>query len=145
MVDLELSTQLEDLHLLVDLEVAVLAAHATIEELIEVDEAVVTLDTHLEKLLFELTIIVELFSEPQACLFVPFFSEFPEEFLQLLLLDLEALVSILSKYFPSLHKVRLIFFEKGDHVLCGQIIFFELLDDDQNKQVKHDMAANEDD
>jgi len=48
---LELGSKLEDLHLLVDLEITILTSHAAVEQLIEVDEATITLDTHPQKLL----------------------------------------------------------------------------------------------
>ena len=64
-VDGVLSSQLEDLHLLIDLHTAVLSPHAAIEELIEVNEAVVALDTHFEELFLKLAVIVEFLGEPE--------------------------------------------------------------------------------
>jgi len=43
---LELSSKLEDLHLLIDLEVSILTSHAAVKQLIEIDEATIALDTH---------------------------------------------------------------------------------------------------
>lgn len=65
LVDLKLGSELKLLHLFVDLEVAVLSPHAAVEELIEVNEAVVALDTHFEELFLKLAVIVEFLGEPE--------------------------------------------------------------------------------
>jgi len=65
LIDLKLGSELKLLHLFIDLEVAVLSPHATVEELIEVNEAVVALDTHFEELFLKLAVIVEFLGEPE--------------------------------------------------------------------------------
>ena len=65
--------------------------------------------------------------------------------MELLLLNLEALVAIHGENPPSHHEVCLILFEESDHVLCWQVVLFELLDNNKNEQVKHHMTANKDD
>ena len=62
-IDLVLSSELIDLHLFIDLHVTVSSPHASVEHLVEVDVTVVTLDGHLEQLLFELSIIILLLAE----------------------------------------------------------------------------------
>lgn len=70
-VDPVLGKELEDLHLLVDLHVAVLTPHASIQELIEVNITVVTLDSHLQHLLLQFLRVKVLSAEAQGCHLVP--------------------------------------------------------------------------
>lgn len=56
MVDLVLGLELVDLHALVQLEVAVLATHAAVQKLIEVNVAVVTSNAHLEHSFLKLSL-----------------------------------------------------------------------------------------
>mmetsp|Transcript_7183 Transcript_7183/g.12110 ORF Transcript_7183/g.12110 Transcript_7183/m.12110 type:complete len:397 (+) Transcript_7183:210-1400(+) len=142
-VDAVLGPQLEDLHLLVDLHVPVLAPHAAVEQLVEVDVAVVTLDRHLEQLLLELSVLVVLLVEAQTGLLVPEVAQSSEELGELVLLDLEAVVAVLSELLPNLHEGLLVVLEKSDHVLLGQVVLFELLDDDQDEQVEHHVRADQ--
>ena len=60
LVDLELGSKFKDLHLLVYFEVAILSPHAPVEQLVKINEPVVTLDSHFKKLLFELSVVIEL-------------------------------------------------------------------------------------
>lgn len=55
-VDSVLSFKLNNLQLAVKPECAVLSAHASVEQLVEVDIAVITPDSHLEHDLFHLVI-----------------------------------------------------------------------------------------
>ena len=56
-VDAVLSPQLEDLHLFIDLHVAVLPPHAPVEHLVEENVPLVRLNGHFEHLLFQLSVI----------------------------------------------------------------------------------------
>jgi len=62
----------------------------------------------------------------------------------LLLLDFKALVSLLSVDLPSLHKVGLIVLEKGDHVVCWQVVLLKLLNNNQDEQIEHHVGARQD-
>jgi hypothetical protein len=62
-VDIELSSELKDLHFLVDLHVSVLSSHTSIEHLIKEYISIVRFDGHFEKLLLELTVIVLLLTK----------------------------------------------------------------------------------
>ena len=117
----------------VDLIVAVFPSHATIEEFVEIDEAVLTFDAHFEDLLLQVAFIEVLTAEPETGFFVSLFSELSEEVEQLLFLDLEAFVSVLSIQLPHVHEVYDIDLEKGNHVFLGQVVLFELLDNDEDE------------
>ena len=56
-----------------------------------------------------------------------------EELSQLLFLELEALILFLGELFPYFHEADLILFEILKHVFFRKVIFFELLNDDQDK------------
>ena len=140
--ELVLREQLKDLHLLVDLHVAVLAPHASVEKLIEVHVPVVALNCHLQHLLLELGWLVVVLAEAKRRVLVAVLSEHPEELWQLLLLDLEAIVFGLGLRLPHAHETVKISFEPHNHVILGQIVFLELLDDNENEQIQHHVGAH---
>jgi len=137
-VDLELGTKLEDLHLLVDLHVTVLSSHASVKKLVEIDEGIVTLDTHLQDLLLQLLVINKILIKSKVSLLL---TQLSEEVTELGLLHLDAPVLLLGQIFPDIHELLQVILEEGDHVLFGQVVLLELLDDNQDEQVKHDMGA----
>jgi hypothetical protein len=134
------------LHLFVQLHIAVLTFHASIQELIEIDESTITLDAHLEKLLFEIAIIIMLLTESKRLLFITHcLSKFSEEFGKVVFLNLSASISLLSEFLPDIHKLCEILHKVVDSVVWSQIVLIELLDDNQNEEVKHHMLANQND
>jgi hypothetical protein len=62
-VDGVLSSQLEDLHLLIDLHTAVLSPHAPVKHLIKEYVPLVRLNGHLEHLLLKISIVKLIFCE----------------------------------------------------------------------------------
>ncbi len=51
-----LGLQLNDLHALVKLEVAISTAHTSVQQFVEIDEAVIAADAHLNHCLLHLTV-----------------------------------------------------------------------------------------
>lgn len=143
-IDPVLGEQFKDLHLFIDLHVAVLSTHAPVEKLIEVDVAIVALDGHLEHLLLQLAWLVIVLSETKGVGLVAIFSKDSEELRQLLLLDLETSILFLSLCLPDAHETVEVPLEKHYHVIFGQVVFLELLNDDKDEQIKHHMSAHED-
>ena len=140
-VDGELGAQLGDLHVLVDLEVAVLATHRTVQQLVEVDEAVLVADAHLQQVLLDLCLVVEVLPEAERLVLVALvlLAELLEEIEQHLLLDALAAVLLPGESDPHFHEALQVLLELDDHVLLGQVVLLELLDDDQDEQVEHDV------
>lgn len=56
MVDLVLGLELGNLHALIELKVAVLATHATVQKLIEVNVPIIASDAHLEHSFLKLSL-----------------------------------------------------------------------------------------
>lgn len=69
-----LGFKLENLHLFVDLHVTVFSPHASIQELIEIDIPIITLDCHLKKLLLKLSIFKVMFTETERLFLISLFS-----------------------------------------------------------------------
>jgi len=133
--DFKLGLQLEDLHVFIDLHVAVLLAHAPVKQLVEVDVAVVTVDGHLQKLLLKLSIVVVFCAKAQTGILLSILSQMPEEFGELVLLDLVASVSVLCKLLPHNHKSCHIILKHSNHIFFWEIILLELLDDNEDEQI----------
>ena len=142
-VNLELSLELKDLHFLAQLHGSILALHAAVKQLVEVDVAFFALDAHLEQLLLQVSVVVELFVEAQAVVTFTIFAQLPEELGQLVFFDLPALVAFHGEFLPHLHKALQVIFEEGDHAFALQVVLFELLDDNQDEQVEHDVRAGQ--
>jgi hypothetical protein len=141
-VDSILSLQLENLHFLSNLHISVFPSHAPIQKFIEVDVSIITLDCHFQQLFLELAILIVMFTETKGFFFVTFFTEFSKEFSELIFFDFLAVVFIHGVLFPDFHESRLIGFEFGNHVILGQVILLKLLDDNQNKQIEHNMGTS---
>jgi len=137
----KLSSQLEYLHFLINLHVPVLSPHAPVEHLVEVDIAVITLDGHSKEVFLQISIIVVFFTEAHSLIDD---SKRPEKTDDLILLDFEAFVLVLSELLPDFHERNEVDFELTQHVVICQVVLFELLDDNQDEQVEHDVGANQD-
>lgn len=142
--DLELSLKLDDLHLFVELKVAMDSAHATVKELIEVDPALLGTDSHFEYLLFQLTFLH--FSHVFGCvrghLKANWVWQVLEEFNQLPLFHLSAVEAIGSLY-PDLVENVKVRSKNLDRIVLSHIVSFELLNNNQNEEVKHDMGDDQ--
>ena len=131
---LELSDKLADGEDFVELQVFgghELSAHYPVQHLVEVDKAIINIDTHLkddsiDDGIFGLIRDLHLLLHPAR--------QFLEEGWDLLGLDLGALVS-LSEYLPRAFEVFKVFLEARQGVVIFEIILGELLDDDQDEQV----------
>lgn len=108
---LELSSQFEYEHPLIALHVSVLFSHAPVEELVKVNISRFTVDGHLQKMLFQLAIIVELITKPKTSLLITELSQSSEELSQIFLLDLVASISVLSQLFPYDHEALQVILE----------------------------------
>lgn len=95
-----MSQELNDLHFLIDLHVAIASAHASVEQLVKVDAALVALDTHFKEVLFQLAIVVVVLMETEVGVDVTCFTQFSEELWQLTFFDLLALKLLLSVLLP---------------------------------------------
>ena len=104
--DLELGSQLIDLHSLVQLHVSILLSHASVKQLIEVNIPIVVVDCHFEHLLLQLSVIEIFLTESKTVVFVSEIAKSSEEASQLIFFDLVASIPILSQFFPDLHKAR---------------------------------------
>jgi hypothetical protein len=137
----ELSLQFLDLHALVQLEVSINSAKTSVQQFVEVNPTIVSSDTHLENLLlhfvFGLLVSVTRAEHTERCW------QFLEEFHQLFFLDFLALESdgLLN---PSLVKLGKVVTEHFDGVIIVHIEHLELLDNNQNEQVEHDVSNNQD-
>jgi len=68
-VNFKLRFQLKDLHLLVDFHITVLSAHASVKKLIEIDEALIALDTHLQQMFLQFSSVKVFFAESKTFFF----------------------------------------------------------------------------
>lgn len=138
-----LREQLEDLHFLVDLHVAVLSSHAPVQEFVEVNVSVHALDGHLKHLLLQLCWLVVIFAEAERARLVTIAAELSEELRKLLLLNLLAAVPILGLSLPHSHETSEVTFEGNEHIVFGKVILLELLDNNEDEKIEHDMCADE--
>ena len=67
--------ELEDLHFSIDLHAAILSPHASVQQLVEVNEAKIWLDAHFQENLFDLAVAVELSREAEAWLLRAIFAQ----------------------------------------------------------------------
>jgi len=141
--DVVLIFELDDLHPLGELELAVLFTHAPVEQLVEVDIALVRLDAHLEDVLLELSIVVLFSTEPKTRVLGANVSQLSEEPGELVLLDHDAVIPVLSKPLPHLEEGGQVRLELGDLVVLLQVVLLELLDNDQNEKVEHDVSTEQ--
>jgi len=137
--DLELRSELKNLHSLVDFHVSVLLSHTSVEQFVEIDIANIGIDGHFEYLFLKLSIVVVFFTETKTVILVTEIAQPPEKACELIFFDFVAFVSVLSQLFPDLHEAGKIILEFGNHVFFGKIILFELLDDNQNEKIEHDV------
>ena len=141
--DTVLSLQFEFFHLRADLAVAISASHAPIKQLVEVNIAVIALDAHLEHLFLQFTHFVVVSSETERCLSVLALSERPEKLRQLLFLDLQTSILLLSLVLPTFHETVKIPLESHKHVVFWQVVSLELLNDDENEEIEHYVRASQ--
>ena len=140
-VNSELSPELRNLHILVDLEVAILASHSSVKQLIEINKAILISNTHLQKVFLDFSLTIEILPEPKRLILVALvpFTELLEEIEKHLLLDPLAPVLLLRELNPHLHEALQVLLELDNHVLLGEVVQLELLDDNQDKQIEHDV------
>jgi hypothetical protein len=112
----------------------------SVQELIEVDPAIFTSNTHFQDSLFHLTVKREriFYSfEPERC--IQFFEELKKSFL----LDFYTGKSLRLNNPYAVEQVK-IFRERRDRVVFVHIVSLKLLNNDQNEQVKHDVSDDQD-
>ena len=93
---LELSSELKNLHSLVDFHVSVLLSHASVEQLVEIDIANIGIDGHFEYLFLKLSVVEVFFTETKTVIFVTEIAKPSEKACKLILFDFVTFVSILS-------------------------------------------------
>jgi hypothetical protein len=139
--DLELSLELNNLHLFVQLEVAMYSSHASVEQFVEVNPAFFRADSHLEHLLFEFTQL--LVTDDSSIVSLYFHANRDRHLLkevnQLTLFHLDA-VELISDLNPALMEDIKVSSECLDGVVFCHIVGLELLDNNQNEQVEHDVS-----
>jgi hypothetical protein len=142
--DLELGFKLDNLHFLVELEVAVNSPHASVEQLVEINPALLRPNSHLQHRLLELLYLS--LSLNSGIISLDFHTHgnrhFPEELDQLTLLHLDA-VELVSDLDPTLVESVEMACEGLDGVIILHIVRFELLDNNQDKEVKHDVSNHQ--
>lgn len=94
--DLELRSELKNLHSLVDFHVSVLLSHASVEQLVEIDIANIGIDGHFEYLFLKLSVVEVFFTETKTVIFVTEIAKPSEKACKLILFDFVTFVSILS-------------------------------------------------
>lgn len=141
--DMVLRPQLKYLHLSAQFHATELLAHASVEELVEENVAVVALDAHLQNVLLQL-VSRDVFVKAERVLLVVVAAQLPEEHLQLILFDFVTPISLLREYLPDSVKLVEVILEALDRVVLCQVVFVELLDDDQDEQLQHDVGAHYD-
>jgi hypothetical protein len=119
-----------NLHLSVQLEGAVKTPHAPVEQFVEVNVAIVALDSHLEHDLLHL--VIRCFWRQANRHGQP-----PEENEELFFSQPNTAALRCRKVYPSLHKGFAVHLELFDRVIISDVIFFELHDNHKDKQVKH--------
>jgi len=143
--DLELSLKLNNLHLFVQLEVSMDSSHASIEQFVEVNPSFFRTDSHLEHLLFEFTQL--LVTDDPSVISRYFHANWDrhllEEVDQLTLFHLDA-VELVSDLHPALMEHIKVTSECLDGVVFCDIVGLELLDNNQNEKVEHDVSDHQD-
>ena len=93
---LELSSELKNLHSLVDFHVSVLLSHTSVEQFVEIDIANIGIDGHFEYLFLKLSVVEVFFTETKTVIFVTEIAKPSEKACKLILFDFVTFVSILS-------------------------------------------------
>lgn len=138
--DLELSDKLLHSHYFVEFEVDgcdKLGPHHSIKHLVEVDEAVVHTDAHLEDDPVDF-ILAGGISDTEQSLHSR--GKLAEHLRDVLHLDLDTLISICGGLLPGNFEVVKVVFETREWVVILQVVLAELLDNDQNEKVEHDVG-----
>ena len=136
---LVLSDELANSHHFVELQVFgchELRPHNPVKHLVEVDEPIVDIDAHLQHDSVDDCILCLVWN---LHLLLHASRQLLEKLRDLLRLDLSALIS-LCEHLPSLLEVLKVFFEARQRVVVLEVILGELLDDDQDKQVEHNVG-----
>ena len=139
---LELSHEFSDYHQSIHFGLRmsdILSSHNSVEHLVEVDKSVIHIDAHLENDSVDLLFLCIVFFDTNL---PPHFSgELIKELVDVLDLHADTLVGT-SEEFPGVLKVHKVIFEARERVVCGQIVLIELLDDDKDEEIEHDLANN---
>mmetsp|Transcript_13085 Transcript_13085/g.17711 ORF Transcript_13085/g.17711 Transcript_13085/m.17711 type:complete len:204 (+) Transcript_13085:836-1447(+) len=126
--ELVLRDELEDLHLLVQVELPILVPQDTVQQLVEVNESVLRFYTHLQHLLVQLRLAQirvaqrrrDGFEQPRQLACVEFLA-----------------ARVLGKFDPGCDDNLIVAIEELEGTCLVQIQLLELLDDNQNEQVEH--------
>lgn len=139
---LELSHEFSDDHQSIHFGLRVsdiLSSHNSVEHLVEVDKSVIHINAHLENDSVDLLFLRIVFFDTNL---PPHFSgELIEELVDILDLHADALVGT-SEEFPGVLEVDKVILKARQRVVGGQIVLIELLDDDKDEQIEHDLTNN---
>ena len=116
----------------------VLSSHDSVEHLVEVDDSIIHIDAHLEDdpIDFLLRSLLTHANFPfHIC------GELIEELVNILDLHADALVAT-CEHLPGFLELFEIFLEATQRVILLEIVLVELLDDDKDEQIEHDIADN---
>ena len=111
--DAILSSQFEDLHLPAQFHASEFLAHASVEELVEEDKAIVALDAHFQDVLLQF-VRFNVSMEAEGVLVVLGAAKLSEEWLELILSNFEAPISFLSEDLPNSVEFIEVVFESLD-------------------------------
>lgn len=119
---------------------AKLGSHHPIKHLIEVDEAIVHIDAHLDDNALDVEFSGAI---GNAHLLTNALRQSVEEVVDVLDFELHALVPT-RVVTPSLFEVLKVFFKPCSWVVILNVILGELLNDDQHEQIEHDVSHQKD-
>ena len=126
-----LGGKLDDLVFAVHSGRPVLALHATVQQLVEVDVTVIAADRHFEHVSL-LILYFDVDCEAQRRLPRALLTKLSEKLVQLAFFNELAIVSLLGKLSPYFHEVTEVILELFQ-IAVFSVVFFEVLSDNQNE------------
>ena len=135
-----LSHKLVQGHNFIELNLAILCSHHAIEHFIEVDEAIVNIDSHLD----DCSVNIHFFGIlANIHLLQHAIRQLSEEQVDLLHFQLDGLISSRSVA-PGLFEPLKVRFEPHPRIVSIDVVLRELLDDHEYEQIEHNVRDDED-
>lgn len=119
-----------DLHALIQIEITIQSSHTTIQQLIKIYVAIVTLDSHFQHNLLHLIFVNILWQSYWQW-------KLSEKVIESFFSQSYTSTSCCCKFDPRDHKNVKVSFKFRNWVVFRHVILFELGNNDQNKQVQH--------
>lgn len=140
--DSVLRDQLLGLILGVHLEVTILTAHASVQKLIEEHIAIITSDGHLKHDPLLVGLLHGIIEAQSRSLVIIKVTKSTKEWLELTLLDAHAVVSELRELSPDEHELLQVGVKLLEiRIILVQIVLLELLNDNQDEKIQHDISV----